>query len=102
MTKYCPSCGEALVDEAKFCKSCGKNLENIVFPNTSATGIPKVENDHKTAIIITYVLAVLIPLFGIFAAIYLLTRNDSEKAKTHGKYAIILAAAVWIISFVLF
>jgi uncharacterized membrane protein YvbJ len=100
MTKYCPSCGEALVDEAKFCKSCGKNLENIDFPKPS--GIPTVENDHKIAIIIAYVLAVLIPLFGAIAAIYLLTRKDSQKAKTHGTYALILAVAVWIISFILF
>lgn len=24
---YCPSCGEKLVDEAKFCHSCGRELE---------------------------------------------------------------------------
>ena len=28
MSKYCPSCGEELIDDAKFCKSCGENLKN--------------------------------------------------------------------------
>ena len=31
MSKFCPSCGEELVDSAKFCKSCGKNLEDPKF-----------------------------------------------------------------------
>ncbi|WP_405293959.1 zinc-ribbon domain-containing protein [Methanobrevibacter sp.] len=105
MSKFCPHCGEELVDSAKFCKSCGRNLENIQFSkpdNASNFTVPAVEKDHKYAIIIAYVLALLIPLFGVFAAVYLLTRNDSQKAKTHGKYALIVAVAVWIISFVLF
>lgn len=27
MAKFCPSCGEKLVDSAKFCKNCGKTLK---------------------------------------------------------------------------
>lgn len=29
MSKYCPSCGEELIDDAKFCKSCGENLKKF-------------------------------------------------------------------------
>ena len=28
MSKFCPFCGEELVDEAKFCKNCGKDISN--------------------------------------------------------------------------
>ena len=94
MSKFCPFCGEGLVDSAKFCKNCGKNIE-IAFPNQNA------HEQEFTAIIIGYVLAVLFPLFGVFVSVYLLTRNDSLNAKKHGKYVLIVAIAVWIISFLI-
>ena len=28
MTKYCPACGEELIDAAKFCKNCGAEIGN--------------------------------------------------------------------------
>lgn len=109
MSKYCPSCGEELVDTAKFCKSCGANLENPEENHTTTQetperqtefAVPVAENDHKFAVIAGYVLAVLIPLFGFIAGIYLITRN-SENAKKHGKYVMIVAVVIWIISFLL-
>nr|WP_294999724.1 zinc ribbon domain-containing protein [uncultured Methanobrevibacter sp.] len=104
MSKYCPSCGEELVDNAKFCKSCGMNLENMEANRNvgynQQFNVPIVEKDHKVAIIAGYVLAVLIPLLGIIVSVYLLTRN-TENAKRHGKYVLIVAVIVWIISFIL-
>lgn len=99
MSKFCPFCGEQLVDSAKFCKNCGKNVETYSPNQNQQFDVPVVENEHKTAIIIGYILAVIIPLFGVFASVYLLTRNDSQNAKKHGKYVLIVAIAVWIISF---
>lgn len=102
MSKYCPKCGEELVDNAKFCKNCGANLEGIPNPNAKVNyAVPVVEKEHKAAIIIGYVLAILLPLFGIIVSIYLLTRNSS-KAKKHGKYILIVGVIVWLISFALF
>ena len=108
MTKYCPSCGEQLVDNARFCKSCGLNLENIE-QNTNAGQqasqnhtIPVVENDHKFAIIAGYILAVLIPLFGIIIGIYLYTRKDSQKAQSNYKYILLLAIGRWLITSIFF
>lgn len=104
MSKFCPFCGEKLVDSANFCKNCGKNIE-IYSPNQNHQQefqAPVFENDHKLAIIIGYILAIFIPLFGIFVSVYLLTRNDSENAKKHGKYVLVLAIVIWIISFLLF
>lgn len=62
--------------------------------------VPVVEKDHKVAIIIGYILAVLIPIFGVFVSVYLLTRDDSANAKKHGKYILIVSVIVWIISFI--
>ena len=103
MSKFCPKCGEELVDSARFCKNCGASLEGIPNPHQTATGeyrVPVVEDDHKIAVIIGYVLAILLPLFGFIVGIYLLTRN-SQNAKKHGKYVMIVAAVLWIISFLL-
>jgi len=106
MSKYCPSCGEQLVDEAKFCKNCGMNLENYQSPNNVQQARPEyrhqvAENDHTIAVVLGYILAILIPLFGIIVGIYLLTRNDSEKAKMHGKLVIGLSILIWVLSFLL-
>lgn len=105
MSKYCPSCGVELVDEARFCKRCGKNLENIQFSSDAKSSQQftqyLIEKNHTAAIVIGYILAILIPLFGIIVAIYLLTRKDSSKAKKHGKYILIVAFIVCFLSFIL-
>ena len=108
MTKFCPFCGEALVDEAKFCKSCGKSLEDINFNNnTQQTGytqpysVPVVEKSHTAAIVLGYIFAILIPLIGLIIGIYLATRNDSQKAKRHGIFVLIVAIAVWVLNFII-
>jgi uncharacterized membrane protein YvbJ len=103
MSKFCPKCGEELVDSARFCKNCWASLEGIPNPHQTATGeyrVPVVEDDHKIAVIAGYVLAILLPLFGFIVGIYLLTRN-SQNARKHGKYVMIVAAVLWIISFLL-
>ncbi len=109
MSKFCPSCGEELVDNAKFCKNCGMNLEtNEQTTNTASAQqttqryeVQKVENDHKIAVILGYICAILIPLFGLIFGVYLVTRNDSDSAKMHGKIVIGIALVVWFISFLM-
>ena len=102
MTKYCPSCGEELIDEAKFCKSCGINLDNMeenphARPQSTQPFIESTEESHKLATVAGYILAILVPILGIIVAVYLLTRN-SQDAKRHGKYMVIVAVIVWILS----
>ena len=106
MSKFCPSCGEELVDSAKFCKSCGKNLEDPKFnPHENPqlkdeqVKLQTTEKSHTLAIVLGYVLAVFISLLGIIISIYLLTR-DSAKAKMHGKLILIVSVIFWILPWI--
>lgn len=104
MSKFCPSCGEELVENAKFCKRCGMDLETMQESpyrnniNEQRYGVPVAEKEHKIAIYAGYALAILVPLFGAIAGIYLLTRKDSENARKHGRYVLIIAVVIWFIS----
>lgn len=108
MSKFCPSCGEELIDNAKFCKNCGMNLETKEenpYPKEEINqqfSVPTVENDHKIAVILGYALAILIPFFGIIVGIYLITRKDSENAKKHAKYVLVLSVVIWLLSIIFF
>ena len=99
MTKFCPACGEKLVDNANFCRNCGANL-NSSAPRAKFPEHPVSEKSYTAHIIIAYILALLFPLFGLVMGAYLLTRNDSEDAKRHGKYAIIVSAVIMFLSFI--
>ncbi len=104
MSKFCPSCGEELVDNAKFCKNCGINLENLE-PNRNADQFntqrfqsQTVEKDHTLAIVLGYACAVLLTLVGIIFGVYLLTRKDSNRARKHGTYIIIVSVGMFLFS----
>jgi uncharacterized membrane protein YvbJ len=103
MSKFCPYCGEELVDNAKFCKNCGTNLENLEKARYSNQNqdfhVPTVEKKHTAAIVIGYICAILIPLVGLIISVYLLTRDNSENARKHGKYILIITIIVWVLSF---
>lgn len=106
MTKYCPFCGEQLVDSAKFCKNCGKeigkysNLTNDE-PNQFQHTPPAVEKSHTWAFVLGIVFSFLIPLIGVIIGIYIYTRKDSSKAKFRGVLVIALALIVWIFSIII-
>ncbi|WP_298518269.1 zinc-ribbon domain-containing protein [uncultured Methanobrevibacter sp.] len=103
MSKFCPNCGEELVENARFCKKCGYDLENKKendFAPASGQYTPQVaEKSHTIAIVIGYIAAILVPIIGLIIGVYLMTR-DEEKAKRHGKYVIIVAIVVWILNFI--
>ncbi len=103
MSKFCPFCGEELVDSAKFCKNCGKNIEDYQKEpagdeNTYQFNPAIVENDHTLASLLGIVFAILVPLIGIIIGIYVYTRKDSSKAHKRGISIIALSVVVWIVS----
>ena len=98
MAKYCPNCGEKLMDNAKFCKNCGAKLNG----NAQAEGVPEppvYEKSYTVHIVLAYILGIIFAPFGAILAVYLMTRKDSEDANTHGKYALIVAIVRMAISF---
>jgi len=50
------------------------------------------------AIVLGAVFAFLIPIIGIIFGVYLMTRKDSEKAKTYGIGIILLAVVIYGVS----
>lgn len=106
MSKFCPECGEELLDNAKFCKNCGAQLpgsdgaaDAVLQQTQNYTPPIAEENKHTIAVVLGYVFAILIPLIGLIIGIYLYTRKDSDSAKFHGKIIIGVAVVIWIISF---
>lgn len=108
MSKFCPNCGEELIDSAKFCKNCGKDLSNFqkgpdqTFNDHTQFISPVVEKSHTAATVLGYVFAFLIPIIGVIFGIYLLTRDDNAQSKTHGKIVIVLSLVIWFISYFFF
>lgn len=102
MTKYCPACGEELIDAAKFCKNCGAEIGNPqkttnTYQENRRQYIELGDKNYTIAIVVGYVMAILIPLIGLIVGIYLLTR-DSSRAKKHGKFVLIVTVVVWVLS----
>ena len=101
MTKFCPSCGEKLVDNARFCKNCGASLSGDgVAPKRPE--MPEVEKSYTVFIVIGYILSVLFSLIGFILGIYLITRKDSKSANRHGVYIIIICVVIWAFTFLRF
>lgn len=104
MSKYCPFCGEELVDNAKFCKSCGKNIADYSAAHNNAGQpqnryVPQVaEKSYTWALILGVIFSIFIPLIGIIIGIYVYTRKDSSKSKLYGGVIIGLGVIVWAIS----
>ena len=105
MSKFCDKCGSELKNEnAKFCDKCSaevnnsaNNAANNTLPSVTCpkcgNNIPFGQNrclkcgssfeDNKTAVIVGYIVAVILGIFGLIPGIYLLTR-DNEKSKKQG------------------
>ena len=123
---YCDKCGNELKnDNVKFCDKCGaevsskqnkndtQTVSGLVCPhcgqvtqmgltNCQNCGAP-LEEDHTIAIIIGYVGLFLSLIIGftwiisLITGIYLLTRENSKKARTHGIIITAISAVVVLI-----
>lgn len=99
MAKFCPKCGEELLESANFCKSCGARL-NESAARAEVPERPAYEKSYDIHIIAGYVLGLLIPILGVIMSFYLMSRKDSKKAKRHGRYVLILSIVMLAFSFI--
>lgn len=103
MSKFCPFCGEELLDDAKFCKSCGKDVASY-SPNADENNLPQTaaEKSYTIHLVAGIILGILIPLLGIIISVYLLTRKDNPDAKTYGYVVLAVSIVRMLINFFLF
>lgn len=102
MSKFCPFCGEELLDDAKFCKSCGKDVASY-SPDAGGNNPPQTaEKSYTIHLVAGIILGILIPLLGIIISVYLLTRKDNPDAKTYGYVVLAVSIVRLLINFFLF
>ena len=100
----CEHCQSEFEDEGfektVFCPSCGKETHiRPIGSNFSARNVETTDFDGLIAL--SYAFAVLLPVFGFFAGVYLLLKNQQG----HGVAAMALscfASAVWFLIFLHF
>lgn len=117
MPIQCPKCGKVNDGSTYFCIYCGaifeeyeskdneipemflpKKLNSNNKSNIQNTiKIPEQRNNHRLAIYLGYLFAILGGLIGLIIAIYLITRKDPI-AKKHGKIQIGILL-LWLILF---
>ena len=108
MTKFCPDCGAAIIDNSKFCKNCGRDVSNLqpqapqqTFVAQNQAMPPVVEKDNTALIIIGIIVSIIIPLLGPIAGMaigaYILSKKDNPKNETYG----LVVLSVGLIFFVL-
>ena len=60
-----------------------------------------VETTDKIILIVGYLLAIFIPLLGLIAGVILyFVKKEDPFYQKHAKYIIIVAIAVWILSYI--
>ena len=92
MTKFCPDCGAAIVDNSKFCKNCGKDVSNLqhhapqqTFAAPQNPNVPPVvEKDYTIWIIVGTALSIIFPIAGMGIGAYIMTRKENPKNETYG------------------
>lgn len=119
---FCPNCGAPVESGLKFCTSCGGpvrvanpvqngNVMGMTCPACGSTtpvgsvicptcGYQFVKESHTAAIVIGYLLSFIIPIGGIIAGIYLLTRNNKD-VHIHGVIMIVISVIMMIFSWIL-
>ena len=117
--KFCDKCGAEISGNQNknnnntttvsgiSCPHCGQ-VTQMGLPNCQNCGAPLDTEDYTTAIIIGYATLVLGLIFQllwiitIILGIYLLTRKNNQKAKTHGIILTALPIVLFIIVFIIF
>lgn len=115
--KFCDKCGAEVKANQNnnnttttvsgvVCPHCGQTTQ-MGIPNCQNCGAPLLEEDHLIAIIIGYAGLLLSLLIGftwiisLIVGIYLLTRQNSKKARTHGIIITAISAVIVLLSVII-
>lgn len=79
--KYCSACGSPMNERAVLCVKCGVPCE----------GMDKKEEIGTSTIVCSYILAILMPILGTVAGIYLMCK----KQVGHGVITLVLSLVMW-------
>jgi DNA-directed RNA polymerase subunit RPC12/RpoP len=85
---FCHQCGNQIKKEAMFCPKCG--CENIANKNNKMTTTTTETEIGPGTIVASYILAILFPLLGFIAGIYLV----AKKEPAHGVACILVSIFV--------
>lgn len=101
----CEHCQSEFEDEGLertiFCPSCGKETHILPVGSSFTPSLNVDTADFDGLITLSYFLAILLPVFGFFAGVYLLLKNQQG----HGVAAMALsvfAGAIWTVIFLHF
>jgi hypothetical protein len=86
--RLCTSCGRSIDVNANVCQHCGRDFR-LMHPQAQTQ--PDAEEN-----VIIYLMSVLIPLLGIIAGLYLLSRN-SESDRQTGKVCLAIGVVVLVV-----
>ncbi|NLD26005.1 MAG: zinc-ribbon domain-containing protein [Acholeplasmataceae bacterium] len=79
--RFCPNCGEEIIEGTRFCPHCGHNLSGVSPTNTNTVSGDAPSTGYA-------VLSAIIPIVGLI--LYLVWKDDYPlRAKSCGKGALI-------------
>ena len=80
---FCPKCGKAIKDDAKFCKYCGTQIsKNNQSVNVNSDASYDSKNNNNTKILaVAIVVAAIVLVALVFAALSLTSDNNGDDAK---------------------
>jgi uncharacterized membrane protein YvbJ len=86
--RLCTSCGRSIDIDANLCQYCGRDFR-LMHPQVQAR--PDTEEN-----VIIYLMSVLVPLLGIIAGLYLISRQNESDRQT-GKVCLAIGVVVLIV-----